>query len=186
MPNGAVIQSTAQTTLDIPNIPSNATLVHLFPGLHSHSLLSIGQLCDAGCEAMFNNNTVTISLQEKPILEGIRDDATGLWMIPVPINISPGPSCNVVHGLANQVNAPTKIAELAAFAHAALFSPALTTFQKAVDQHFLHDFPGLTAKSVRDYPPASIATVKGHLDQARKNQRPTKKVTNRNTLTCHH
>lgn len=174
MPNGDIIESTAQTTLDIPNIPSNATLVHMFPGLHSHSLLSIGQLFNEGCIATFDNNAVTISLNDKVILEGSRDIPTGLWMIPVPIASHPKKAITI-HGLANQVNAPTKVAELVAFAHAALFSPAITTLQRAIDQHFLHDFPGLTSRSIRRFPPSSISTVKGHLGQSRKNQRSTKR-----------
>ena len=81
---------------------------------------------------------------------------------------------NTPIGQANEVNAPTKIAELVAFAHASLFSPSITTLRKAIDNNFLHDFPGLTSKSIRKFPPTSIATAKGHLDQTRKNQRSTK------------
>jgi hypothetical protein len=74
------------------------------------------------------------------------------------------------------VNGPNKLPELVRFAHAALFSPALTALQKALDRNFIHDFPGLTSLTLRNYPPPSIATIKGHLDQSRKNQRPTNKT----------
>lgn len=167
MPNGSIIQSSAQTQLNIPSIPSNATLVHLFPGLQSHSLLSIGQLCNEGCEATFRNDNVRITRNNLVLLEGMRDSATGLWMLPVPITTA-------IHGQANFVNAPTKTAELVAFAHAALFSPSIAALRKAIDKHFLHDFPGLTSKSIREFPTHSIATAKGHLDQVRQNQRSTK------------
>ena len=80
-------------------------------------------------------------------------------------------------GQANMmVNQPNKTADLVAFAHAALFSPALTTLMKAVKNNFLHDFPGLTEKALRDHPPITAATAMGHLDQVRKNQRSTKKA----------
>ena len=168
MPNGAIIASDAQATMNLPTIPMNAKIVHLFPDLQSHSLLSIGQLCDAGCEAAFTQQQVFVKYQNATILEGYRNPATRLWEIPVEIEEPLFPH------QANQVNAITKTKELVAFMHAALFSPALTTLQKAVDNHFLHDFPGLNSKSVRAFPPISAATAKGHLDQARKNQRPTK------------
>ena len=36
--------------------------------------------------------------------------------------------------------------------------------------------PGLTKKTLAKYPPRSVATIKGHLDQTRKNQRSTKLI----------
>jgi hypothetical protein len=73
------------------------------------------------------------------------------------------------------VNNTTKPAELVAFAHTALFSPSLSTLQTALDKGFLTNLPGLTPATLRRHPPQSIATIKGHLDQRRKNLRPTPK-----------
>jgi hypothetical protein len=92
-------------------------------------------------------------------------------MIPVPLQIPPPAPIHTSHF----VNAINKTPQLVAFAHAALFSPALTTLRKALDRNFLPDFPGLTSRTLRDHPPPSLATDKGHLDQHRKNQRPTPK-----------
>ena len=86
---------------------------------------------------------------------------------------NPNPTTNRNSPQANQVNATHKIPELVAFAHAALFSPSLTTLRKAVNTNFLHDFPGLTTKSLKNYPPITAATGKGHFDQTRQNVRPT-------------
>jgi hypothetical protein len=135
MPNGAIITSDAQATMHLPTIPTSAKLIHLFPDLQSHSLLSIGQLCDSGCTAKFTQHKVLIKYQQKTILEGQRNSTTRLWQIPVEIQ-----EPQTQHH-ANQVNAITKTKELVAFMHAALFSPSVTTLQKAVDNHFLHDFP---------------------------------------------
>lgn len=162
--------------MKLPNIPHQARLIHFFPELKSHSLLSISQLCDAGCQAHFDKNDVRIVYENEVILRGNRDPATTLWIIPVEIESDNQNEDTTIH-LANQINAPTKIPELVAFAHAALFSPAISTLQKAIDMNFLHDFPGLTSATIRQHPPASIATIKGHLDQNRKNQRPTKRAT---------
>ena len=64
-------------------------------------------------------------------------------------------------------------AELVAYAHAALF-PALSTLGIALQRGHVCNLPGLTAKMLRQHPPQSVATVKGHLDQVRKNLRSTK------------
>jgi hypothetical protein len=60
-------------------------------------------------------------------------------------------------------------AKIVAFAHAALFSPALSTLHVALTQGSISNFSGLTARTLR--PPRSIPIVKGHLVQSRKNQR---------------
>lgn len=151
-------------------------------------------LYDAGCTANFNATQVRIYHNNTLLLEGNRNPNTGLWMIPVEIKKQTSPYANFVRQSsiiatkvakshaslfthqANLVNQPNKSAELVAFAHAALFSPSLTTLAKAINKNFLHDFPGLTAKALRDHPPVTAATAMGHLDQVRKNQRPTAKI----------
>jgi Reverse transcriptase (RNA-dependent DNA polymerase) len=75
------------------------------------------------------------------------------------------------------VNHVLRTSELVAFAHAALFSPTLTTLEKALRNNLLVGFPGLTLTSLRDFPPTSTATIKGHLDQNRQNKAPTQKIT---------
>jgi hypothetical protein len=49
---------------DIPHFPAAACQVHIVPDLASHTLLSIGQLCNAGCDVTFNANTVTVTYQD--------------------------------------------------------------------------------------------------------------------------
>ncbi len=72
------------------------------------------------------------------------------------------------------VKSHTTTEQQVAFAHAALFSPAISTLKKALDRGYLPPFPGLTSKSFKKYPPHSMATAKGHLDAIRKNQNSTK------------
>ncbi len=69
------------------------------------------------------------------------------------------------------VNAAVSVttpASLVAFAHAALFSQAPSTLDRALELKLLPEFPGLTRDLLRKYPPASIATAQGHTYQARK------------------
>ena len=70
-----------------------------------------------------------------------------------------------------QTNTP---ADLVAFAHAALFSPALSTLKRALAMGFIPPFIGLTETSLNRYPPTLEATAMGHLDAHRKNTRSTK------------
>jgi hypothetical protein len=65
-------------------------------------------------------------------------------------------------------------AHLVAFAHAALFSPSLTTLVLALAKGYIPNLPGLSTATLRCHPPNSAAMVKGHLDQSRQNQRSTR------------
>jgi hypothetical protein len=60
--------------------------------------------------------------------------------------------------------------ELVAFAHAALFSPAPSTLAIELKK-------GFDKKTLVKYPPRLYAMVKGHMDQAQKNQKSTKTAT---------
>ena len=80
------------------------------------------------------------------------------------------PQTNVAMMVCNQASPE----HLVAFAHAALFSPAIRTLKTALDRGYLPPFPGLTSKTLAKYTPHSMATAKGHLDATRKNQRSTK------------
>jgi hypothetical protein len=75
---------------------------------------------------------------------------------------------------ATAINQSTRPKDMVAFAHASLFSPAITTLEAALRKNLIPNFPGLTLKSLQAHPPNSMATAKGHLDQSRKNQRSTK------------
>ena len=58
-------------------------------------------------------------------------------------------------------------------AFASMFSPAISTWCAAIDASHFTSWPELTSAQVRQYPPQSIAMVKGHLDQERANARST-------------
>ena len=62
------------------------------------------------------------------------------------------------------------LAEIAAFAHVALFSPALSTLSTALTKGYLTNFSGLSLQLLCKHLPQSFAMVKGHLDQTQKNQ----------------
>ena len=80
-PNGAVMWSTHEAELDIPNLPLVARKCHLVPDLHDLSLISIGQLCDAGCTVSLNATTMTVRFNGRVALTGTRTNTTRLWQI---------------------------------------------------------------------------------------------------------
>jgi hypothetical protein len=53
LPNGKRVHSTHTCTLDIASLPRSARVAHIIPGLALHSLLSIVNMCNVGCEVNF-------------------------------------------------------------------------------------------------------------------------------------
>lgn len=172
--------STHEAELDLPTLPFAARRVHIIPALKTASLLSMGQLCDAGCTVTFDATSVTVQLDDTQLLSGSRDLDTGLWHLSLVVAAVPNAHDTplVAAPLLHRSYAATQsatTAELVAFAHAALFSPALSTLKVALDRGYIAHFMGLTAHSLAKHPPASVPMIKGHMDQARKNQRSTTK-----------
>jgi hypothetical protein len=133
-PNGSVMQSTHTAELDLPHLPFLARQVHIVPALAHHSLISIGQLCDAGCDVTFDATTVTVHFENKTVLTGTRTKATKLWHLQVP-----SPSNHQANGAVGSATPAQQVA----FAHATLFSPALSTLESALLREYLTNFPGL-------------------------------------------
>jgi hypothetical protein len=178
IPDGSTMRSTHEGFLDIPELPREATRVHVVPELNTHSLLSLGQLCNAGCEAVVTSNKIEVTYKKKHVLTGHRSPTTTLWHLEYPL-IHDAEITPVYANKAIGTNTP---ANIVAFMHAAFFSPALDTLHKALKKGYITNIAGFTAETLKKYPPQSIAMVKGHLDQTRKNIRSTK-TTNTNEET---
>jgi hypothetical protein len=84
LPDGGTMRATHTAELPIPALPYAARQAHLFPALSSGALLSIGQLCDHGCQAVFNASTVNIIKNHKTVLQGQRNPTNGMWVIQLP------------------------------------------------------------------------------------------------------
>jgi len=96
-PSGASIKSTHTTEFDFDDFSPHQR-VHVFPSLVSGSLLSIEQLCDFGCYAIFHMQTVQIIFNNKIILVGTRSVASnGLWIVNVyRPSTNENSSCNIL------------------------------------------------------------------------------------------
>jgi len=163
-PSGAILHSTHEADLDLPGLPAAARHGHVVPDLATQPLLSVGQFCDSGCNVVFTADTVTISHNNAVVMQGHRTPTSKLWEL----NISPTPAAH-----ANTAVGRASTADCVAFAHASLFSPALSTLAEALRRGHLPEFAGLTLDALRKYPPQSEAMIKGHLDQTRMNQHST-------------
>jgi hypothetical protein len=119
------------------------------------------QLCNPSYHILLEADTLSVLDNGNSILSGRRENSTGMWHIPLP---SASPKHLSQHSIKQSA------ADMIAFVHATLFSPALSTLATALAISFLTNFPGLTSMSLRKFPPASVPMPKGHLDQARMNQ----------------
>ena len=165
LPNGHSITSIGIHALNFPHLPV-AVPAHVFADDQLHtSLLSISELCYAGCTATFTDTDVSITHQQYTILTGSKDPSSTLWHIPIPKHLptlSPS-SASAVQGIASD-------AAFVRFVHATFGSPALSTFHKAIRRNYLASFPHLTLSIALAHPVNSTATAQGHLDQKRQGQ----------------
>jgi hypothetical protein len=175
--------STHQAHLPIPALPPAARLCHVFPQLTSGSLLSIGQLCDHGCQALFTATHLIITKDNTTILQGNRSNSFGQWLVHLPPSpiLEPGPVPNsdpATHQTWSAANSlrilSQPIADRVAFYHATLFSPVLSTWCRAIDAGYFATWPELTSAQVRRHFRATAPMYQGHMDQERANQRSTK------------
>jgi len=175
LPDGTYMHSTHTDNMDIPALLPSATQTSIFPALDT-SLISIGQLCDAGCTAVFNQHTADIRFNNTTILTGTRVPP-GLWYYQLPETAANSAISSTTATLATKnakATSTSSITDHIQFLHAAAFSPVTSTWIDAINNGHFTTWPGLTAEAVKRYLPKSLATAQGHLDQARKNQRSTK------------
>jgi hypothetical protein len=172
------MHATHEAELDFPALPLAARSVKLVPNLASGTLVSVGQLCDNGCQALFDKRSVTIFYDNRPVLHGTRPGSRSLWTL-TPSTLTSIPPTLAFANAARPAFLPssTLAANIVAFMHAALGSPVLSTLQKALDSGFLPGIPGLTSQSLRNNPPFSVATVKGHQDALRQGLQSTQPAT---------
>ncbi len=155
-PSGVILHSMHEADLDVPGLPPSARHGHIVPNLAMQPLISIGQLCDARCDVAFTANAITIRHNNNIILQGSRTPTSKLWE---PEIQPPTPT------RANTAIGSAAPADLITFAHAALFSPALSTLEDALQCSHLPPIAGLTLDTLHRYPLVSTASIKGHLDQ---------------------
>ena len=69
-PTGHVMNSSASALIKNKNLPDEARKAHLYPELKYKSLMSVGQLCDAGFAVVFRKNKVEIVKNKDALVKG--------------------------------------------------------------------------------------------------------------------
>ena len=180
LPNNETMQSTHTASLPIPSLPAAATKDHVFNSLASGSLLSVGKLSDHQCTAIFTadkvaihkNKNIVIATTSPPILHGTRNPPL---QPPYKINL-PNPTFYRANSVIHNLSVRNRVA----FYHAAIFSPTIATWTKAVRNNSLHGWPKLATSQITKYAPNSLATIKGHQHAIRSNIQSTKSGKPRN------
>jgi hypothetical protein len=189
--NGQTMQASHEATLNPAHLPvlfsPNARQASVLPGLHK-SLISLGQLCDHGCDYVLLDKQYASVIQDGvATIIGVRDPSNGMWLVDIAPagQVTPFPSQhpNYKH-VANSVYEQTTKTALIDFLHRTCFSPVISTWIQAIESGFFTTWPGLTAEAVKKYLPKSLATAKGHLKASPKNLRSTKTTPN-NTPNTH-
>ena len=176
LPNNTIIRATEQGRLPIhSSLNLNTETVQILPKLTNTSLLSIGQLCDQGCLAVFHKKFLKFFKDNNVILEGIRNKVDGLWDIHFTTskavqNTSNQPQLNII------ISKNKNKYQLANFYHAALCSPTLSTLRHAIQNDHLLSWPAIHDLTFSTTFVNTTATALGHLDQTRKNLQSTKET----------
>jgi hypothetical protein len=172
LPNGATMESTHTSALNIPELNKAVSIAHVFPVMANHYLLYVGQLSNEGYTVTFRNESVIIyNSQELQILRGAQDLDTGLWRI----------NMRKEHqkpqlAVANNVYEFPSTGALVNYLHKAMVSPTKSALLQAVKNGHLVTWPGLTEKAINKHLKLTPATTMGHMNQRRQNIRSTSKT----------
>lgn len=119
-------------------LPKEALRAYIFPGLEL-PLISVPLLCDYGCRAEFSDACVTVTAANgDTVFTGSRHDRSlspalqRLWTWDFGTD-----SPSALSSVALNVVTHDSVAELVAFDHAALGSPAIPTFLQAVERNYV-------------------------------------------------
>ena len=147
--NVNVIKPNLRATLKLSNkLSSKAQSAHVFNIITTGSLISMVQLFDDDCIAIFTKFDVKILKNNQVMITGLRDCTNGLWNIP--LEPSPPAQQSSKRSHPNQAkgilhNDTTK-RELAQYFHAAASGPVKSTFIASINKGHFTSWPGLSAK----------------------------------------
>ena len=83
LPDGNIIQSSHECSLDHPVLSQQANKAFIFPKLQLSNLISVDQLCDDNCTVTFSKTNAIVSKNNETILTGQRNPTNGMWTLPL-------------------------------------------------------------------------------------------------------
>jgi hypothetical protein len=118
MPNDKSIQASHTSDLLCSALPQQARKAHILPVLVNNSLISVGQLCDSGCDVTFTREKVELIKDGQCVMSGLRDPQSKNWRVNLKENtkLEQTSECNHAHDKINQK-------ALIYYLHAVCFSP---------------------------------------------------------------
>jgi len=162
--NGSTATALGSTSLSIPNNKSITALVVADQDLQQDALISLSDVCRQGLEIKLTNTSLELLHKNQIVASSQKLESDTLWSFPLQ---SFNPQVNVA--IHHEFNA-----EKVAFFHAAIGSPPISTFLRAIEKGYLSGIPWLTTALVRKNPPISLAIDQGHLQRNRQGYRSTK------------
>ena len=142
IPNGDNITARAHYNLRLQNVSAQASEADILPSF-KHSLLSVGQLCDDNCTAIFSKHHCTIYNKDKePVIEGIQNHATGLYEQCLP------ETNNQTKRQANATVPTQNLEEHIKYLHQCAFSPTPRTWMQAVRKGHFKTWPRVTVEAI--------------------------------------
>jgi hypothetical protein len=156
MANGTAIQSSHTSGLLLSAFNLEARRAHILTGLVHNYLISVGQLCDSGCDIIFTQDKVEVNKDGKSVVSGIHNQQSRLWRVA----LQETPKSNNKN-VCNHAHETSNLKELINYLHATSFSPVKATWIKAIKNGKLKNLS------------KSAATVKGHLNQQIMHERST-------------
>ena len=128
------LKQSRPTPKDIASTNSKHTFV--LDALPAGTLISLGQLCDDDCIAIFTKYDVQIIKEGQVLIQGERNKTSGLWHI----NNQQQPEANNYkeHEAYDIINSRTTKHQLAKYHHACALSPAILTWTKATKKSLGH------------------------------------------------
>ena len=161
LPNVKSIQSTHTCNLDIPWLPDALNEAHIVPGISHLSLISTRKFADVGCKVLFDMNECRVHYKGALVLTDKRDEATGLWNIPIKpqekltatatienLDLHIRPNQHVPHE-ANNVHTLPYLQNRMKYIHQSLLCPPHSTLITAIGNGQLKECPFMTADNVR-------------------------------------
>jgi hypothetical protein len=130
-------------------------------------------MCDAGYKVLFDEGQAqvingNVAVKGRIVMHGQHEHTTGLWTVPLDEYSTKRDE------FIDNVYEISKVYNAMQYLHEDAGSPVPSTFVKAIKAGIFTTWPTLTPEHVTKYLEKSEATVKGHLNQTRKNVRSTK------------
>ena len=178
-----------QKTIELllPKWPEKARKGYTVPNI-TNNLVSVAELCDAGCTVFFHEHGVDIEYEGEVIGRGWRDRPSKLWRISLtsegvgrvtPTTDWTNDSDGIFNIQANSIYECENKEQLIKYYHASLCSHPKTVLIAAADAEYLRGCPGLNATGIRKYIGVEYATEMGHMKQIQSGVRSTHKKSNR-------